>query len=69
MYGESSLHFHFTIAQVVGSSPSSIIKSQNIPKQRQLLEYLRIFDVCEVSLNFKDNVHGGDKRKTSQQCS
>ena len=29
---------------------------------------LRGFDVNEVSLNFSDNVHGNDRRKTSQQC-
>ena len=28
----------------------------------------RAFDVHELSLVFSDNVHGGDKRKTSQQC-
>ena len=28
----------------------------------------RAFDVHELSLNFSDSVHAGDKRKTSQQC-
>ena len=29
---------------------------------------MRAFDVNEIALNFSDNQHGGDKRKTSQQC-
>ena len=29
---------------------------------------LRAFDVHEISLIYNDNVHGGDRRKTSQQC-
>ena len=33
-----------------------------------LVSFLRGFDVNEVSLNFNDNVHGNDRRKTSQQC-
>ena len=34
-----------------------------------LIEHARNLDVYEVALNFADAVHGGDRRKKSQQCS
>lgn len=52
-----ALHDHYYLLSIIIYYPTTFTRLSS-----------RAMDIFEVSINYADSTHGGDRRKTSQQC-